>query len=235
MTIFQVDFMAQPEATPAAAAGGDLFISLIILACVGVVLLVIFVLFIARFFIRRNALGRTGDHELVVLRVLLPKFRREEEAERALSIDQVRESISVAESFFASIGGLRAERGFKQWFYGRTDEISFEIVVHNKLIWFYIGVPLSLQEHVEQQLSSVYPDAFVEEVEDYNIFSPTGTILSSYLVFKRPNAFPIKTYMKLESDPLNALTNALSKVPEGEGAAIQFVVRSARKQWRHRS
>ncbi|HJV33410.1 MAG TPA: DUF87 domain-containing protein, partial [Patescibacteria group bacterium] len=55
---------------------------------------------------------------------------------------------------------------------------------------------------------------------------------SAHLVFSRENFFPLHTYKKLETDPLNALTNALAKVDPADGAAIQILVRSAKKEWR---
>ena len=89
-----------------------------------------------------------------------------------------------------------------------------------------------MQEYVEQQIRANYHEAFIEEVEDYNIFTPTGEIRGAYLTLKRPRYFPIKTYKKMEIDPMSALTNVLSKLEKNEGAAIQFVMRSARKEWR---
>lgn len=175
---------------------------------------------------------RRKSFELKVLHVLLPKLRNEEEAQRVPTAEQIREAISVAETFFSAMGGLKAQRGIKTWLFGRTDEMAFEIVSHKKEIHFYLAVPSAWQGLIEQQLSAAYPDAYIEPVEDYNIFSPTGTILGSYLTFKRPQYFPIKSYRKLESDPLNAIANALSRVPENEGVAIQFVARSARGEWR---
>jgi hypothetical protein len=112
--------------------------------------------------------------------------------------------------------------------------MSFEVVAIAKEIRFYVTVPREMEQTVIQQLSAAYPDAFPEPVEDYNIFSADSVILGGYLVFKREHGFPVKTYRKMDKDPLDAITNVLSKVPAGEGAAFQFVVRSAPKQWRSR-
>jgi hypothetical protein len=166
------------------------------------------------------------------LLVTLPKFRREEESERGGNKEQVQEVVAAAETFFAAIGGLPAEKGFGAWLKGKEEEFAFEIVAHNKLIRFYATVPREKQSFVEQQLSAAYPDAYIEEVEDYNIFSPTGVILGSYLTFKREDAFPIKTYRKLDKDPLNSLTESIAKIPEDTGVAFQFIVRSAPGSWR---
>ena len=47
--------------------------------------------------------------------------------------------------------------------------------------------------------------------------------------------FPIKTYKKMEIDPLDSLINTLAKLKESEGAAIQILVKSAPKSWRARA
>ncbi len=231
INLWQIEFVAE-DSTPRALSGEGLILPSIILVAVAVALVTIGVLFVVRFFLRRIPLSRGKGLECTILQITLPKFRREEEAAREVNIEQVRQGIAVAESFFSTIGGLKAERGFKQWLLGRTDEMAFEIVAHKGLIKFFAAIPKKLQAHVEQQIAAVYPDAHIEETEDYNIFTPTGTILGSYLVFKRPFAFPIKTYQKLEADPLSALTNTLSKLSPGDGVAIQYVVRSAPKAWR---
>jgi len=115
---------------------------------------------------------------------------------------------------------------------GRADHFTFEIVSHHDKISFYTGVPEQWQSFVEQQIQAQYPDAQIDLVPDYDIFAPQGVILGSYLKFRRENYFPIKTYTKLESDSMNSITNALSKVNTEDGVAIQYVMRSARPGWR---
>lgn len=171
-----------------------------------------------------------------VLLVTLPKERKEDAktggAPEQESIQKVREMIAVMETVFGNIGGLRAQRGIGAWLKGRTDHFSFEIVNRGGTIYFYVAVPKKLRPFVEEQIHAQFSSAVIEETQDYNIFSPAGTILAGYLVYKRKNAFPIKTYKKLDSEPLEAITNAMSKIVPPNGAAIQLVVRSAHKKWR---
>jgi hypothetical protein len=86
----------------------------------------------------------------------------------------------------------------------------------------------------QQQLNSIYPhiDVVVEFV-DYNIFRPESNVAAAMLSFKRDFIFPIKTYKKLENDPLEEITTSLSKVNEDEGALVQLVVRSAPARWHY--
>lgn len=213
-------------------AQGDLYISGLILWFLAGLAAVIGLLFVLRFTLRRLARARHATFDRVTLLVTLPKFRHEEESERASTKDQVKEAIAAAEIFFSALGGRKAEWGLRPWLLGRKDEIAFEIVSHKKLIKFYVSVPVSMRQMIEQQLSAAYPDVYMEEVEDYNIFQPAGVIVGSYLAFRRQNAFPVKTYVNLEKDPLNALTNILSKIPDKDGAAFQFLVRSSYASWR---
>jgi len=199
---------------------------------VGVFLLILFIV-IGIFWLRYYLRQTRASFELVTLLVSVPKIVSEED-KRAVSKEQTQEGIAAAESLFSSLGGLKPKKGIKAWFLGRSDSMTFEIVADKKLIKFYVTIPPNSREFVEQQISAAYPNAYLEEVEDYNIFSPNGVILGSYLAFKRENAFPFKTYLKLDKDPLNTLTNVLAKIPEDEGAAFQFVLRPIGNSWRER-
>ncbi|MDP3985794.1 MAG: hypothetical protein Q8P82_03435, partial [bacterium] len=201
----------------------------LILLCLGLI-----ALFVIRKMLWSRAHTRKGTFERVVLLVQLPKEAAEMEKAGEERLDRIQEGIGVAETFLAAIGGLRAERGFMSWLYGREDQLAFEMVAQGGLISFYVAIPRNLQNFIEEQLQAQYPDALISEVEDYNIFTPQGEVAGTMLTFKRIDAFPIKTYRKLGADPLNALTNAMSKIPSGDGAAIQYVVRSARSSWRSR-
>ena len=204
---------------------------LIALAVIFVVLIV--ALFGTRAWLRRRTKAHGAAFERVVIMVSLPKFTNQEDVKKK-SVQDIQEQIDNAESVFAAIGGLTSQKGFLKWLIGRNDAVTFEIIVHKGLIKFYFSVPRKMKDYVEEQLLARYSDAHIEEMEDFNLFSPGGTILGSYLTFKRPIAFPIKTYKKMEEDPLDALTNALSKIPKDAGVAIQYVVRSARPFWRKR-
>ena len=192
----------------------------------------------ALFVVRAWRLARRRDTggaiAQTILRIRLPRFNPDAK-QGGVELREVQEDIAVAETFFSSIGGLKAERGLKAWWNGRTDHASFEMVAQDGVISFYAVMPPELVDMTIQQLNAQFPDAEIERTEDYNLFSPNGVVLGSYLTLKRESLFPIKTYRELEGDPLNALLNALAKVAKTDGAAIQFTVRSAKKEWRDKS
>ena len=109
---------------------------------------------------------------------------------------------------------------------------SFEIVADkDQLITFYVTVPHYLRTYFEQQFQAQYDAAVIDEVDDYNVFEPNGVVVASRISLKKPQEFPLLVYNKLEIDPLNALTNVLSKFEKHEGAAVQMVIRPARSHW----
>lgn len=184
--------------------------------------------------IRHRLHRRTHAHiayDQVVFLVTVPKYRSGDD-KKDTSQANIREQIGVAETLYSSLGGVRAERGLVAWLMGRRDHVSLEIVADNGLISFYVTAPRRSRDFIEQQILAQYPEASLEEVIDYNIFHPTGVTLGAELTFRESHVLPIKTYETAESDPLLALTNALNKLDEEEGAAIQFVVRSANRRWR---
>ncbi len=200
-----------------------------VLAIISAIIIVIFAL--RRTLKKRRILG-IGSDKNITLMITVPKYESEEDLRAEDRAEKIKEDIAIAETFYSAIGGLKAQKGFKRWFIGRTDEIALEMVAYEKLITFYLTTPQYMREFIEQQLHAQYPNASIEPVEDYNIFKPSGTILGGYVIFKRENVLPIKTYKEMESDPISAITNAMSKVGDEDGVAIQFIVRSARSYWR---
>ncbi len=178
--------------------------------------------------LRQRRAYRHG-HDFVLLLVRVPKEAVEKkEGQQERSIE---EQIAPAEILFSILGGLRAERGLRAAWRGRLDHLAFEIVALHGLISFYIAVPKEAQQFVEEQIHAQYPAAQFEEVEDYNAFSPTGVALGAELALIHPPALPIRTYRHQDGDPLHALTNALSRLGDGESGTIQYVVRSAHPSW----
>ncbi|HEX9664451.1 MAG TPA: DUF87 domain-containing protein, partial [Patescibacteria group bacterium] len=226
-SFLQVTLLNEPVALTASLTNNIYFRPLLYL---GAGLILILILFSVVLKITRKIYKTPVAFKKIVLLVTLPKESSKEE-QRAPTLQEIQEDISVAETLFSAIGGLRAQRGLTAWLFGREDQIALEIVADKNLISFYIALPLYLQRFIEQQLQAQYPESHIEEVEDYNIFSPKGAVSGSYLKFRRSYAFPIKTYRKLDSDPLNAITNAMSKIKDPDGAVVQIVARSSKKVW----
>jgi len=206
-----------------------IFSLLITLFIIAVIILVLF--FVLRYFLRKIWRYKHAFNRKVLL-ITLPKEAADKEQQEK-NQENIQQNIAVAETFFASIGGLSSKGGLKSYFIGRSDHFSFEIVADRGLISFYITLPDKFQRHIEQQIHAQYPNAMIEEVEDYNCFEASSKIVGSYLMQKKSYFFPIKTYRKMESDPLNSITNVLSKLQEPDSAVIQYVMRSSKPGWHY--
>ncbi len=217
----------------------DFFINLLqdekfftyILFLVGFIFLIALLYIIKSFMHLRSRQGRAFRRTVLLIKV--PKEKKKESTTAAEdNINQIREQIAVADTLFSSIAGLKRESSFSSWLHGRNDHFSFELVVSHGKISFYLAVPDKMKSFIEQQVHAQYPHAEITEEIDYNIFHPQSHIVGAYLWSKFRSAFPFKTYKKMDSDPLLAILNPLSKILETEGALIQLVVRPATPKWR---
>ena len=107
-------------------------------------------------------------------------------------------------------------------------EFIFEIAVHNSSqeICFYVACLKKDMQFFEKTLSSLFPYAKIEPVDDYTIFSPEGKVVGSDFVLKEPFVLPIKTFKFFDQDPLSTVVNAFTKIiPQGEGAAFQIAIK----------
>ena len=111
--IYQFGLQPDVPAAVPASSGGDLLIPTIILISVGILLIIVALLFVIRFFIHRTSVASNNTFHRTTVLVTIPKFRRQEESERGPSKDQVHETIAAAEQFFSAIGGMTAERGLR--------------------------------------------------------------------------------------------------------------------------
>ena len=194
---------------------------------------VMILLFILRGIVRSAGQDGKAFHRTVLL-IRVPKEKKKENQQSPAedNINQIREQVATAETLFSAVAGLRKEQGFVSWLRGRNDHIAFELVVKDNKISYYIAVPDKLRSFAEQQVHAQYPHAEITEEPDYNIFKPQSHIVGAYLWFKHRSAWPLKTYKKIDSDPLLSLLNPLSKILDNEGALVQFVVRPASTKWR---
>ncbi|MDZ7611301.1 MAG: type IV secretion system DNA-binding domain-containing protein [Candidatus Moranbacteria bacterium] len=177
----------------------------------------------------RARLNRSLNSTLDVIKVA--KSRKPENYQDSEKKTQgEKEEISVMEQLFSTLANVQMRGGFlKKFIYG-PPQITLEMAVPSdeEQISFYVSMPRKLKELVEKQIHSFYPSAHIERVEDYTIFRPGSHTVGSYLKLNKNAAFPIRTYQRLESDPLHNLTNAFSKLEDPEeGACLQVVFKKS--------
>ncbi|MEK7151087.1 MAG: DUF87 domain-containing protein [Patescibacteria group bacterium] len=137
-----------------------------------------------------------------------------------------KELISIGEQLLAGFSSIHS-KGWNKFIYGEP-YVALEMAVHHvgEETHFYIAVPRSNQDIIEKQIYGLYPTAEVSKSKDYNIFNPQGATAGAYLSYNNSPVLPIRTYQKMESDPIGSILTSMSKLQaEGEGAALQILIR----------
>jgi hypothetical protein len=170
---------------------------------------------------------------MTFLRIRVPKKEskedKEQDSEALGSQRDFKESVGVMKQLFESLAAIM-DHTWRRYFFGQ-DFMACEYVVQNNLIDFYMVVPHRLITIVEKQITSYYPDCYIEEEPDYNLFSKNSKVASSYMTIEEEFALPIRTYSRMTADPFNNISNVLSKMEPDETAAIQIMIRPMHNGW----
>lgn len=176
--------------------------------------------------------------EMIFLKVTVPKMEgkqeKEDEGEQFGTQKDFGKQIGVMTQCLESLHTLASPRLWYKHVAGQ-DFYSFEIVSINGQIYFYIVIPFHRKLTFQKILCSFYHDAIVEEVEEYNLFKPGTQAFGRYLKLKKHWAYPIKTYAHTNTEPMNALLNAMSKLSAKDAAAIQIIIRPCKSGWQEES
>ena len=156
-------------------------------------------------------------YEMITLEVMMPK-------DNEIKID-------AAEQMFASFSSLKKPSGMFG-FLEVGDVLACEIVGTKSNIRFYISVPNKISDLIEKTIYGYYPTADIRHVEEPNIFTEKGHVAFAALKQSKEAYMPLKTYREIPSDSLAAVTSALSKMDDNEGAIIQFLIRGTGSSWK---
>lgn len=142
--------------------------------------------------------------------------------------------IDAAEQLFASLNSIKKGAGaIKQLaFLVPQPIVSLEIVALPESIRFFVSCNKKFKDLIEKQINGAYPDAAVKEVPEYNIFSESGETAYAMYKLRGPDYMPIKTFKDLPTDPLSAVTSALGKMQQGEGAVLQLLIAPSDNKWK---
>lgn len=165
---------------------------------------------------------------LCFLRVIMPKKNSDLDEKQETTKD-FKEMTSLMEQLLASLNSIWSSKIKSKILW--QDYFSFEYVAYNQEIYFYVVCPIEYKSLFEKQINWFYTDAIIEETKEINIFKWKKYWDSTYFYLKKDFFFPIKTYQKLESDPINNITNAFSTLKEDETAVIQIMVKPADDDW----
>lgn len=212
----------QPAAVSATSSGLGWGLSLLAVVGVGLVLY---------WWWRRFSEGKrqlrliASARDRVFLQVRVPREMHGAEDERK----DFRELIGVFEPFLAALSSVQKT--------GKEQPVfTLELVAKRGEIFFFVSTPPDYVSLIERQIHGQYPSAQIEPSRDFLLYD--GNELSadaSQLTLKRVHHFPLKTYRQMEIDPLNGITNALSKLGDKAAGAVQIVLQPAGHSWQKSS
>lgn len=141
-------------------------------------------------------------------------------------------------SFFSSLLSVRYLPWWKRPFFGiwRLPNFSFEMLVENSLIHFYVAIPENYQNFFESQLAANYPRALFAKAHDpLETFADQPYIALGRLILGNGCFYPLKTYKDFrEVDPLSSVLGALGKAKQNEKALFQMIIQPADPAWQSR-
>lgn len=181
----------------------------------------------------RLSVSQSMNADLEVVKVSRPEPSQGDGQNRAA--DAWRDEIVAMEQLLASISALKSKGSWWKRLIYHTPSIVFEIAnpSTSEEIFFYISVPKRFRESIEKQVHSFFPSAVIEKVPDYTVFSPESSTAVATIGLSKNYALPLRTYRVLEVDPLNEISNSLSRLKtESEGAAVQIILSNAPSHWR---
>ncbi|MDP3052085.1 MAG: DUF87 domain-containing protein, partial [bacterium] len=161
---------------------------------------------------------------MILYEIVFPQEEPKPEAGKTF-----KDLISGMEQFYSGMAGIAESKGkgWKFWFQPKPYFVlELALPAIGEEISFYAAMPAEKSRLLEKQLLAVFPKAQLKEKkDDYNIFQQGGVSLGAVAKLKMPSVLPIRTYDKLNVDPMEVISNAFSKLKkEGEGAALQIVV-----------
>lgn len=149
--------------------------------------------------------------------------------ERQDTVKDFREHVSLMEQFLTSF--KQVDKGSVMRSYFAPDFLSFELSARPGEVSFVIAVHRKYRIFVEKQLSAIYTDIVIEEIDEPVIFEEGAVAMGAEIELEKKYFIPFKSYKELESDPLNPILSSLAKLSEGERAAVQVVIRSMPDIW----
>ncbi|EKE15850.1 MAG: hypothetical protein ACD_11C00103G0052 [uncultured bacterium] len=184
------------------------------------------------FFNFRAQINRSINMDLEIIRVA-KIFKNNQEQERA---ESWKEEIGAMEQLLGTLSNIKERRSILGKIIYGEPHVTLEIAnpSTSEEIFFYMAVPKKFRSSIEKQVHSYFPNASIEKVPDYTIFSPGSFTAAAEIKLKNTQAIPLLTYEGMDVDPLNEITNAMSKLNTAEeGAVIQIVLRPTGTSWRN--
>lgn len=187
-------------------------------------------LVIRSFFRFRHQVNLSINMDIELVRVTKPPIK-----ETGPQPEAWKEEVLVMEKLLEAIALFKHRLNFFSRFFYTPPTVVLEMAnpAGHEEILFFLAVPKKFREGMEKQIHSFFPNAVLEKVSDYTIFTPGGAAAMTTLELKENAILPLKTYQAFGTDSLDEFATAISRLDATtEGAAIQLILAPAPGGWR---
>ncbi len=163
---------------------------------------------------------------LVHLKVMLPRSESKLDQEKRTEKDW-KEKVAIMEQLYRALWEVRSLTfwQFLHYWIFRSITMSFEMYVENNELTFYVVTEKHLVSIVEKQITAFYSDAEVIPQKTPTFGGKGMKLVGYHMELQKKWMFPIRGYEQMQEDPLNDLSNVLSKLEPTEMAGIQLTFR----------
>jgi hypothetical protein len=164
---------------------------------------------------------------LVSMKVLLPRTDSKIDQEKRTEKD-FKEKVAVMEQLYRAIYEIKNLTFWQsiQYWLLQNITISFEMYVEKGELTFYVVTQPKYKSLIEKQITAFYPEADVVPQATPDILKPGLKLVGYNMALQKEYVYPIRSYEQMQDDPLNDLSNVLSKLDAaGDTACIQLVMR----------
>lgn len=164
-----------------------------------------------------------ADH-MRFLQIKIPKnaVAKSSDIDATDHIQTMKNNIEIMNQIYKNFSAIfEDKRKFRKLW---NNYISMEILVEKEIIKFIIWVP---EDHIitlEKMISSFYPWAIIESVDQPKLLEAWKFMDWWEFHLTKNSVHPIKTYESFEADPMDSLLSACSKIDKDEKLLLQILV-----------
>jgi hypothetical protein len=166
-----------------------------------------------------------AKREWILLRISVPKASEQ--------------TVKAIENLFALLAGAHSPPSWTEtWLQGASQAVmSIEIASIDGQVSYYVYCLKGLRDLIEAAVYAQYPDAEIDEVEDYARQVPSEypndqwDVWCTEMTNVMPDPYPLKTYTEFEDkvsgefkDPMAAFLETFSRLGPGEQAWYQIIL-----------
>jgi hypothetical protein len=160
-------------------------------------------------------------NNLRFLQIKMPKTESEMDKSND-AIQGMKQNIEIMNQVYKNFYAISSKKLVDR-FFGQPS-IACELIVEKEIIKFLLAVPVDYVETFEKIISSFYPGAVIDKIDQPKLLEAGKYMAGGHFVMTKDTAFPIKTYENFEADPMDSILASFARVAIDEKLILQVQV-----------